>query len=135
VRYLWLWAPVAIYMAAIFFASADPSPPLPISVSDKLLHMLAYAGLALLVFRAATRGIPARVTWRSAAVTLLITIGYGLSDEVHQMSVPNRSADVKDLYADAAGAAIALIACWAWGIIQIPRPKSHIPHPKSRSRR
>jgi VanZ family protein len=135
VQVLFLWAPVAIYMAAIFFVSADPTPPVPASVSDKLLHLIAYAVLALLVYRAAAGGIAERVTWRLAAVTLLITIGYGIADEVHQLSVPNRSADVKDLYADAAGAAIALIACWAWGIIQVPKPKSQNPNPKTTSPR
>jgi VanZ family protein len=120
-------------MAAIFFVSADPQPPAPVSVSDKVMHLLAYCGLAVLVFRAVARGIPARVTQRSAAATLLITIAYGISDELHQLYVPRRSAELNDLYADIAGAAIGLIGCWAWGIIQslIANPQSRIGNPKS----
>ena len=130
-RSLLLWAPVAIYMAAIFFVSADPAPPIPASVSDKTLHLLAYFGLSALVCRAVARGIPARITWRSAAVTLLITIGYGASDELHQVFVPNRSPDVKDLLADAAGAVLALIACWAWGIIRTSNSRLPTSNPPS----
>jgi len=117
-RALSLWAPVVIYMAAIFSVSADPDPPAPKSISDKLMHMAAYGGLAVLVFRAVAGGIPARVTRRAAGATMLIAAAYGISDEFHQLFVPGRSADLNDLFADVAGAAIALIGCWAWGIIR-----------------
>ena len=133
VRRISLWAPPVIYMAAIFSLSADPDPPAPASISDKLMHLMAYAVLAVLVFRAVTGGLPARVTRWSAVITLLITSVYAISDELHQVYVPGRTADVNDLYADVAGAALALIGCWAWGIIQIPNPKSQIPNPKAKS--
>ena len=113
-----LWAPVVIYMVLIFTVSADPDPPAPKAISDKLMHLMAYAVMGLLVFRAVAGGLPARVTPPSAGLTLLITIAYGASDEFHQLFVPNRSADLHDLYADIAGITIALIACWAWDIIR-----------------
>lgn len=115
-----LWLPVVVYMAGIFLVSGDPNPPMPDRVSDKSMHLLAYAGLAVVVCRAVARGLPARVTLSVAAATLLITIGFGATDELHQMFVPNRSADEYDLLADAAGAGAGLIACWAWGIIAAP---------------
>jgi VanZ family protein len=130
-RILWRWAPVAMYMAAIFFVSADSAPPAPSAVSDKVLHLLAYAGLAVTVCRAVTGGLPPRITRRQAMVTLLVTIGYGISDEIHQMSVPGRSPDVYDVLADAAGAVIGLTVCWAWGIIRVPDPKSQVPNPNA----
>jgi VanZ family protein len=133
VRWISRWAPVAIYMALIFSVSADPDPPAPEAVSDKLLHLLAYAGLAVVVFRAVAGGLPARVTPPAAVFTLLITIAYAASDEFHQLFVPNRSADVHDLYADIAGTAIALIGCWAWDILEsrIADPRSGIADPQS----
>jgi VanZ family protein len=112
-------------MAAIFGGSAQSDPPVPSVLPDKLLHAFAYFGLSVLVFRAVARRLPARVTWRRAAACLAITIAYGVTDELHQLAVPNRSADVLDLAADAIGASLALIACWAWGIIRAPR--SHVP--------
>jgi VanZ family protein len=122
-----LWAPVVICMAAIFMASAQSDPPMPSSVSDKPLHALAYLGLGVLVFRAVAGRLPARVTWRRAAAALAITIGYAVSDELHQMAVPGRAADAFDLVADAFGASLALVGCWAWDIIRRPDRNSRLP--------
>jgi VanZ family protein len=38
---------------------------------------------------------------------LLIVLGYGLFDEMHQASTPGRSVDFKDFLADAAGGVLA----------------------------
>jgi VanZ family protein len=113
-----LWMPVAIYMAVIFLLSADSSPPAPPHVSDKLLHLLAYAGLAVVIGRAVHGGLPSRLSRRGVVVTIAITVVYGVTDELHQAFVPGRSPDVYDVAADAAGAGVGLIACWAWGIIR-----------------
>ena len=124
----WRWAPVVIYMAAIFFVSADSSPPAPSALSDKWLHLLAYAVLGLLVCRALTGGLPRRVTMRTAVTTLIVSIAYGVSDELHQAFVPGRSPELLDVAADAAGASLGLIGCWAWGIIRTsnsPLPTSN----------
>jgi VanZ family protein len=127
-----LVGPVVALMAAIFLASSTSNPPAPPGVSDKVLHMAAYAALAVLVFRALSGGLPARLTRAAVLATVLITIGYGVTDEVHQMFVPQRSPELYDLFADAAGAAAGLIACWAWAILEIPAPESQIPNPKQR---
>ena len=107
--------------------SAQSDPPMPSGLSDKPLHALAYLGLGGLVFRAVAGRFPARVTWRRAVAALAITIGYAVTDELHQMAVPGRAADALDLAADAFGASLALIACWAWGIIRPPRSQSPLP--------
>ena len=106
-------------MAAIFVVSAQSDPPMPAGLSDKSLHGLGYLGLAVVVFRAIAGRLPARVTWGAAATTLAITIGYAMTDELHQMFVPGRSAETADLLADAIGASVGLIGCWAWGIISL----------------
>jgi VanZ family protein len=116
-RRLWLWAPVVLYMTAIFLVSSLPAAPLPPDVSDKTAHTAAYAGLAILATRAVAGGLPARIGWRTAAMSLAITTGYGVSDEVHQLFVPGRTADPGDVAADALGAVIGVGLCWAWGII------------------
>lgn len=109
-----------VYMAAIFYVSAQSDPPLPPGVPDKDLHALAYFGLAILVLLALAGRLPSRVTRTLAIVTMLIVVGYGATDEVHQRFVPGRTADVLDLAADAVGGAVALLACWAWNIIRAP---------------
>ena len=112
-----LWLPVVAYMAAIFWVSSLSKAPLPQGMSDKTGHSLAYFGLGVVVTRAIAGGLPSRVALRSALLALAIAVAYGASDEYHQSFVAGRSADVEDLYADAAGATTAVVACWAWGII------------------
>jgi len=118
-RALSLWAPVGVYMAMIFFVSSLPTAPLPPDVSDKSWHLLAYLVLSVLAVRAAAGGLPGRVTGRVALGALIIAIGYGAFDELHQWFVPGRSAELADWYADSAGACVGLAVCWAWGIIRL----------------
>ena len=101
-RVAWAWAAVLVWMAVIFMLSAQPSLPLPLPFPgfDKLAHAVTYAILALLAYR----GVAGRVG-QAFAITAL----YGVSDEIHQIFVPGRSADVNDWLADIAGAAIALV--------------------------
>ena len=111
-------------MLAIFIVSGQSQPPLPEGMSNATGHVLAYAVLGLLVLRALAGGLPARVTRRIAVTTLAIVIAYGISDELHQMFVPGRTADILDVMADAAGGLISIVACGAWGIIRVPYPGS-----------
>jgi VanZ family protein len=106
-------------MAMIYFVSALPRAPLPEQVSDKTGHFAAYAVLAVLAVRAVGGGLPCRVTMRVAWLALLVASGYGAFDEIHQAFVPGRSSDIADWYADTAGAALALLVCWAWGMIAV----------------
>ncbi len=116
-RRVLLWLPVALYMAAIFYLSAQSSPPGPGMIPDKVAHAVEYFVLAVLLFRAMAGGLPAPLRARWAGLTMLISVGYAFSDEFHQSYVPWRNADVADLFADTIGAAAGLIACWAWHII------------------
>ena len=108
-------------MAAIFYVSGQSSPPAPGGVPDYILHGVEYAGLAVVTFRALAGGLPARVTGTGALLTLLITVAYGVSDELHQRFVPLRTADLRDVGYDFAGALLGLFLCWAWNIIAGPR--------------
>jgi VanZ family protein len=113
-----LWGPVALCMAAIFFASSLSHPPMPREVPDVSLHALAYFGLALLVIRALAHARWERVTPARLLAAVILTVLYGVSDEWHQSFVPSRHADVRDLIADAFGACAAAVSVWAWGIIR-----------------
>ena len=122
-----LWAPVVVYMAVLFFLSSRSDLPGPEGVSDKAEHAAAYFVLGVLVVRWLAGGLPPRMSWGVAIASLAITIAYGASDEFHQSFVPGRTADVLDLRADAAGAAIATVACGAWGIIlQLSRARDDL---------
>ena len=118
-RRLSLWGPVVVYMAAIFVVSSFHQAPLPPGVSDKPAHAFGYMGLGFVIARALGGGLPPRITRRDFFIGLAIAVTYAASDEFHQRFVPGRDADLADLYADAMGSAIALSACWAWGILSL----------------
>lgn len=118
---LWLWGPVAAYMALVFFLSSRASLPGSSLTPDWTQHGLAYAGLALVVLRAVSGGRWSGVTLPTVAIAWLVATGYGISDEWHQSFVPGRMADIRDVIADGAGAALALGAAFWWGMI---RPSS-----------
>jgi VanZ family protein len=117
-------------MGLIFYLSAQSYPPVPDEIPDWILHSVEYFGFAAVVFRAVSGGLPAAVTRTRVATSMAIVTTYAISDEVHQLFVPYRTADLRDVRSDLLGASLALVACWAWHIIATPR--AHVPDVKSR---
>jgi len=101
-----LWGPAVGWACAIFFVSSASSPVLRPPGPDYALHAVAYGLLAVLVCRALAGGLGHPLEPRWALLGVLITTLYGTSDELHQMFVPGRMAEMRDLVADAAGAVI-----------------------------
>ena len=96
---VWRWGPVVAYMAAIFVMSSIPGTQVPLPGLwryDKVVHAIAFAGLAVLTLRATRR----------PAIAIGLTTVYGALDELHQRYTPNRSSDPEDLLADFVGACI-----------------------------
>ncbi|MFN7131260.1 MAG: VanZ family protein [Myxococcales bacterium] len=114
---LYWWGPVAGYAAAIFAFSALSQPPagIPLPGGDKLVHFAEYLGFGVLFARAFHRAGEGATPRRAALLALVLGTLYGVSDELHQLYVPNRVADPFDLLADAAGAFAggALFAGWS----------------------
>jgi len=115
-----LWAPVALYMAAVFYGASLSSVPGPVEswFSDTILHGAGYFGLALITLRAVAGGRWTRVTIRALAIAWCISVLHGAAVEWMQMYVPTRSAEWRDLANDAIGAGLALGAAGAWGIMR-----------------
>jgi VanZ family protein len=111
-------------MALIFYLSAQSYPPVPNEIPDWILHGLEYFGFSVLVFRAVSGGLPAAVTRARVATSMAIVSAYAISDEVHQLFVPYRTADLRDVRSDLVGASLALAVCWAWHIIATPTARS-----------
>ena len=103
------WLPALVYMAAIFWLSSksDPLPEVTTRVWDKILHLVEYAGLAVLLCRAL---FAETVAWPMAVLgAILLTSAYGASDEWHQMFTSLRSADVRDWLADTVGGTMGAV--------------------------
>ena len=110
-------------MAAIFYASSLSKVPGTEGISDVVLHVVGYGGLAITAVRATARGRWSGVTIRALGLAWLIATGYGATDEWHQSFTPGRSPEVRDAVNDGIGAAAALGLVGAWGIM---RRNSHV---------
>ncbi|MBI5855868.1 MAG: VanZ family protein [Nitrospirae bacterium] len=131
---LWYWGPVVGYAVLIFTLSSLSGSEMPFSLfpipyNDKILHALVYGGLALLALRA-FRHAAGLIGARYALVLAVVVAAlYGMSDELHQVFVPNRHADVWDWVADTAGATLAI---WIWKFWwptrrRLPEPDRPVP--------
>lgn len=118
----WRWGPAIAWMAFIFLLSAQPGLKISANASvdgpaRHLAHIGVFAVLAvLLVHGLGALGRP--LTARAALLAGALTIGYGITDELHQAFVPDRTANPVDVGYDAIGAAVGIGAAWAWGRIR-----------------
>ena len=106
-RRVLLWGPVVLWAAVIFVFSSLPNLGTDLGVWDTILrkcaHATEYAILALLLFRAVGRELPA----------FLIGLAYAITDELHQAFVRGRHASPFDVAMDAAGLALGLLVVQA----------------------
>jgi VanZ family protein len=101
-------------MALIFAISSISRPPdLPPAMGDKGGHALLYFGLGALFIRALAGGWREPFGAGTAFAAIACSVLYGATDEIHQMFVPPRTAELGDLLADAAGASAAVIVASA----------------------
>jgi VanZ family protein len=105
-RFLWLYlAPFLFYCLLIFSLSAqsDLATVVPFAVPDKIAHLLEYSGFGFLLMRILRYLEPEADFVKHLFWVLSAALIYGLSDEFHQLYVPNREFSWMDLLADGAG--------------------------------
>jgi len=116
---VWRWGPAIAWMGLIFVLSAQPGLKVSADASvdgpvRHLAHIAVYAVLAVLI----THGLGALgrpLSVRTTLIVALLTVGYGVTDEVHQAFVPDRTANAVDVGYDAVGAVIGVVAVGVWG--------------------
>jgi VanZ family protein len=104
--FVFIYLPLIIHWLTIFILTSLPSDQLPsVEIGDKVNHFLAFFVLGFFLnltlkyqtkFPSLKRNI--------LLITIIIAAGYGLLDELHQLFVPGRSAEVLDWVADFVGA-------------------------------
>jgi VanZ family protein len=102
-----IWMVTLFYWMGIFTLTHLPAHELPrVHVSDKIEHLLAYFGLATVLFLSLWASRP---TWSDIGMRVLaICLVYALLDELLQIPV-GRDAELLDWMADAAGASVAVV--------------------------
>jgi VanZ family protein len=124
VRKVSLWGPVLGWMALIFFFSAQSQLPKPDRpwvdlILEKSAHFFEFVVLGALLVRAL--GVPKHGRARVFVATIAIAWVYALSDEIHQIFVPNRDADWLDVLFDWGGAALGAAIGLLWAAARANR--------------
>jgi len=73
----------------------------------KNAHFLSYLVLGILVLNALRRG--GVQGYKSIAITAVVCILYAVSDEIHQLFVPGREGQIKDVLIDSSGSAAGIV--------------------------
>lgn len=107
-KFLWYWGPPLLVMAVIFFLSSQQR----IAVSEtytvnfivfKSLHIIEYAVLYFLLFRAYYNTLSRKNMNRIYLAAVFTAIAYAISDEIHQTLVPTRNGTIRDVLIDTVG--------------------------------
>lgn len=110
------WLRFLLVASVVFLIVWFSITPLPRWVTDsgplgllpirKYLHLIAYAGLALVMGYALAEN--PRPDWQVLTIVFLVAVGLGLSLEGLQATLPHRHASLEDAVMNAAGAALAV---------------------------
>ena len=101
-----------VYWIILFVGTSIPAQSVPsLGIGgDKVVHFFAYLILSALLYLTFIFQEKLSFAQRNAILlTLAIAICYGVLDELHQMLVPGRSAELLDWIADALGAACGVL--------------------------
>jgi VanZ family protein len=123
-----------VYWLAMFIGTHLPGRPVPLDPAhswDKVEHVTAFAGLAMLL-------CVAGALWRGASQRLLVMVLgllalYGIMDEMTQQFLPFRTPDTGDWLANMLGAGLGLSLFWfGWGLLPERSQLAHRAHGVSR---
>jgi len=86
---------------------------------DKAFHLIEYGILGLVICRA-VHPAGREFWWKYAMIAVVLTAGYGITDELHQYFTPGRVVDPWDVLADSFGAVLAAVL-WPLSVRRWPR--------------
>jgi len=108
------WFPPIALMAVIFLLSSRQSISIPSTyevnfVTFKSLHIMEYAFLYFLLFRAYYRSFKKSNKNNIFVLAIITTLLYAAFDELHQIFVPTRSGAIRDIGIDSIGIFISFL--------------------------
>jgi VanZ family protein len=115
IKKLFVFKYIAVFYALlIFVVSAIPHIPTPweFKGGDKVVHFIEYGIFSLLLFLAFFNSGKEFLKRNVFLFSILIGLGYGLLDEIHQKFVPGRSCDKFDFLADGLGILLVQAVIW-----------------------
>ncbi len=104
---------MGLWAGVIFALSSIPGtrfPAIDLPQSDKLVHALLYGVLGALLRRALDRTRGREAAAGNVLLAILLATAYGISDEIHQLWTPHRSADWRDVAADTLGGTLGAVS-------------------------
>lgn len=114
-RRSFFWLLVLAQMSIIFYLSTFSEFPKAVPLwmwgMDKVAHAGFFGALGLFFLNAWIDGRWREITFSPVIIAIVFTALYGMSDELHQSFVPNRTPALGDLAADTVG---AILFCGAF---------------------
>lgn len=108
-KFIIYWLPPLLWMVFIFILSSRQR----VNLTNKLvynflifktLHMIEYAILNFLLFRALYNISDKKLKLRKKLLySVVLSVIYAVSDEIHQTFVPTREGKIRDLFIDTVG--------------------------------
>lgn len=118
-RWMRDFTPLVLWLALIFVLSSRSGlVEIESLAAERIVfkssHVVVYALLAWLCWRALSA--QRRTDWPVLSAAFVLTVAYGISDEIHQLFVPGRHGRLADVLFDASGALlmILLLRWLAW---------------------
>ena len=105
---------IAIFFAGlIYYISDTPSSGFPsgLGIKTKIYHLGVYFLLAFFISLAIIRG---KINNKYLIIiALLVSVAYGISDEIHQFFVPGRNSTFRDVFINTTGVLMAIVFYYA----------------------
>ena len=107
--FFYYWLPVLVYAIIIYSFSSVPGKQIPyvFKFQSEVFHILEYAGFAVVLHRALAAQFPAFTSSRRFFWVVFLVVAYGITDEIHQLYVPNRYGTIIDVTYDGIGALLS----------------------------
>lgn len=117
IHFIKYWLPVYLYLLLIVITSSFsrlPAPQPDWFEIDKIYHLIEYGILSFLSLRAFMNSPRKILSSDAVFFTILATVAFGLTDEIHQAFVPGRTSSIADWIFDSLGAVAGVLALKLW---------------------